>query len=187
MIDPINAMNPLYFDKYDYEIKGFENYNDRQVVVISFGNDARLAVYGLFFIDLETYAFIRLEGNQLHGDGGIFDNWKWKHHKWIEEYKQNDKGLYYLEGALYKGNWIKKRSKTEYEFKSVFVTDTIENDKEFSKGGITITHKQSFFKSIAKSKGNLFKNMDLENIKIIENKLNIGFPKYSSIKRPYRK
>ncbi|MEO0339563.1 MAG: carboxypeptidase-like regulatory domain-containing protein [Bacteroidota bacterium] len=187
MIDPINAMSPAYFGAYEYEIKGFENYKGRRVVVISFGNNARLAVYGLFFIDLETYAFIRLEGNQLHGDGGPFDNWKWKHHTWIEEYTPNDTGQYYLEGSLYVGNWINKRSKKEYEFRSSFITDTLEYQKTLSPKGTLVTRKQSFLESITESKEDLLKNSDVQNIKLVEQRLYNGLEKYSRVKRPYRR
>lgn len=187
IIDPINAVFPSHFENYKYEIKSFENYNGRKIVIISFEDDSRLQVYGLLFIDLETFAFVRLEGNQLHGDGGPFDNWKWKHHKWTEEYKQNDKGMYYLEAGLYVGNWINKRSKHEYEFRSIFITNNINKGKKLSTEGTIITRKQSFFESFKNSDENFLKNIDSLHIDMVEKKLHKGFPKFSRIKKPYRK
>ena len=95
--------------------------------------------------------------------------------------------MYYLDGGLYVGNWINKRSKTEYEFRSVYITDKIEHNKELSPEGTRIAGDESFFESINKSKENLFENIDTLNLDIVENKLHKGFRKYSRIKKPYRK
>ncbi len=152
--DPINPVYPSHFKNYTYKIEGYTLFNGKKVVIISFTDSKRKPIYGKLIIDLESYAFVRMEGTKTHGDGSPFDRWKWTRHTWIEQYMEDENGKWLLNSSIYLGDWLKKRSmfywimmskNQRYQLRSFYYTTSYSKDKEFTEKGIKFTRDEEFY------------------------------------------
>ncbi len=152
--DPINPVYPSHFKNYEYKIEGYTLFNGKKVVIISFTDSKRKPIYGKLIIDLESYAFVRMEGTKTHGDGSPFDRWKWTSHTWIEQYMEDENGKWLLNSSIYLGDWLRKRSmfywinmsKNQlYQLRSFYYTTNYSKDKDFTEEGIEFKRGEEFY------------------------------------------
>ncbi len=152
--DPINPIYPSHFKNYTYEIEGYSTFNGKQVAIISFTDSKKKPIYGRLIIDLESYAFVRMEGTKTHGDGSPFDRWKWVRHTWIEQYMEDENGKWLLNSSIYIGDWLKKRSmfywikmskNQAFQTRSFYYTTDYSKDREFTQQGIAFRRGEEFY------------------------------------------
>ncbi|MEP1097556.1 MAG: carboxypeptidase-like regulatory domain-containing protein [Cyclobacteriaceae bacterium] len=152
--DPINPIYPSHFGNYTYSIEGYSDFNGKQVVIISFTDLKRKPIYGRLIIDLQSYAFVRMEGTKTHGDGSPFDKWKWTRHTWIEQYMEDENGKWLLNSSIYLGDWIMKRSmfywinidnNQEFQTRSYYYTTDYSKGSEFTEKGIDFRRGEEFY------------------------------------------
>ncbi|MEQ9404642.1 MAG: carboxypeptidase-like regulatory domain-containing protein [Cyclobacteriaceae bacterium] len=152
--DPINPVYPSHFENYTYLIEGYTIFNGKQVVIISFTDAKSKPIYGKLIIDLESYAFVRMEGTKTHGDGSPFDNWKWTAHTWIEQYMEDENGKWLLNSSIYIGDWIKKRSvfywiginkNRKFQTRSFYYTTDYAMGNEFTEDGVPFGRREEFY------------------------------------------
>lgn len=149
--DPINPIFPSHFKYYSYAIDSYTDFNGKKVVIISFTDSKRKPIFGKLIIDLESYAFVRIEGSKTHGDGAPFANWKWTLHTWIEQYMEDENGKWLLNSSIYMGDWIQKRNmfywwgvenNQKYQTRSYYFTTNYAQSDSFTEDGIGFSRNE---------------------------------------------
>ncbi len=178
--DPIDPIFPSQFPNYEYAIVGYTSYNGRNVVIISFTDSKRKPIFGKLIIDLESYAFMRMEGTKTHGDGSPLDTWKWTQHTWIEEYIPDGSNKWVLNSSIYIGDWIRKRNRfywikaernKKFQTKSFYYTTSYSQRNTFSEKGIEFKRSEKFYFREFSNNADLWKNFELIQSKVAEERI----------------
>jgi len=147
---PRRSMRPDEMKRYTYSIDGYSVYNDRPVVIISITDSKKRKPYsGKFTIDLESYAYIRIERNKVHGDSMPTDDWKWTNHSRVEHFVQEDNGMWRLNSSSYVGKWIKKKTKQEFQYKEIYVTTGFSEEVNLSSTGTEFNYHDELYENVS--------------------------------------
>lgn len=143
----ISPMVPEKFGKYKYKIEDYRKAGEKNLVVISFIKKKDKTFSGRFFIDLDSYAFARIEYSQDIKGGWIFNDWRWTRTSWVNEYKENPDKKWFLSFSRYSGDWIKKKTKERFNYFAFYATTKlIEGDLKLD--GLQFNKKEGFYTEV---------------------------------------
>jgi len=149
IVDPIDPMVIKRMKHYTFSKIGFTKFQGRDMIVIGFTDGHKRQPHsGKFTIDLESYAFVRIEQYKVHGPGLPTDDWKWTYKSFDEQFVLGADKLWHLSSSIFIGDWIKKKSNQEFQTKRLLIpTDRSTTDRYQGVGLEFDREKELYFKA----------------------------------------
>lgn len=113
--------------KYQFEYESFTYLDGVPIAIIKFQEKRGRAYRGKLTIDLNDYAFVKVEAFKKHGPGMPTDNWKWRYKSYYDQFTKNSDGKWVLLCSSFIGDWIRKKTKKSYQTRVFYLVTDIEN------------------------------------------------------------
>ncbi len=123
ILSHIRPLQPERMKKYNYEIMGYTEIDGVDVVIVSF--DKKNGRYnGNIYLSTDVFAISRIE-QYIRPKKKWFAPWYWKEVSWIEQFKTNENGVWYLSTSRFAGDWSRRKDDKSHRYAGFYATTSL--------------------------------------------------------------